>query len=485
MTLPLVQSLPSDDPVWAIVREAPRKLTSWPVRLSPRGYVRAANELIDASSRDPFLRGVAMAICRDCRNIPNEAPLAIANWVRNNIGYAQESGEVIQGPWHTLSLRIGDCDDLVVCWASLVRSLGFPAHLAGLGDGRVFQHAIGELDGTFYELVNDDRWGGPPTEPLLIRLPRPLTAYVWRPRARRGTMHGPPRVNLGPLREQVAALGLEDELDGLTPESVLDAASQLPGVAGDLGRAGASAAGVASSATGIAAALGASSAAVPIIGWAVAGAALMAQGIMALGRFMKNRRRIVDVANGIDAYVETIAKIVTDDENQQATIKTRLLELAPVLAGTLSRGRRGDTVQIATGVNRGPFGETTWLDGSRGRRRGVFAALGDGQTAYQVGTAHAVALRTLAAALAQLPLEQRRDALSLALGAMLGRGAIPGTGLRPHEEVIAQYRRLAPQPSSASRTSASSRRRSSSSTSKLLLPAAAVAAVGLVALAQR
>jgi hypothetical protein len=49
---------------------------------------------------------------------------AILAWVQQNIAYVNEPGELIQGPWHTLKIRSGDCDDLAALVASMAESIG-------------------------------------------------------------------------------------------------------------------------------------------------------------------------------------------------------------------------------------------------------------------------------------------------------------------------------------------------------------------------
>jgi hypothetical protein len=49
---------------------------------------------------------------------------AILSWVQRNIAYVNEPGELIQGPWHTLKVRSGDCDDLATLVAAMAETIG-------------------------------------------------------------------------------------------------------------------------------------------------------------------------------------------------------------------------------------------------------------------------------------------------------------------------------------------------------------------------
>jgi transglutaminase-like putative cysteine protease len=49
---------------------------------------------------------------------------AILSWVQRNIAYLNEPGELIQGPWQTLKVAHGDCDDMSLLVAAMAESLG-------------------------------------------------------------------------------------------------------------------------------------------------------------------------------------------------------------------------------------------------------------------------------------------------------------------------------------------------------------------------
>lgn len=48
---------------------------------------------------------------------------AILSWVQQNIAYMNEPGELIQGPWQTLKVAHGDCDDMALLVAAMAESV--------------------------------------------------------------------------------------------------------------------------------------------------------------------------------------------------------------------------------------------------------------------------------------------------------------------------------------------------------------------------
>lgn len=138
------------------------------VGVTPIGRVQIANELIASTALDWRARRMAGQILRHVANVPNEGPRHLARWVRANILYLREAPgvEILQGLFTTSAARVGDCDDLSIMWASLLRSAGIPAFLVGVGwtsEPRVLQHAIGRdgNTGILYELTDDSSYGGP------------------------------------------------------------------------------------------------------------------------------------------------------------------------------------------------------------------------------------------------------------------------------------------------------------------------------------
>lgn len=71
---------------------------------------------------------------------------AILGWVQRNIAYLNEPGELIQGPWQTLKVAHGDCDDMALLVAAMAESLGLGNRfvLGGkMGNGRPVRWAEG------------------------------------------------------------------------------------------------------------------------------------------------------------------------------------------------------------------------------------------------------------------------------------------------------------------------------------------------------
>lgn len=149
--------------------------------LTTQQTVQAANEVAHVRSMDAPIRALASSIVGDLSNAKKEVPLRIALWIRDNVKYTQETPmvEILQGPYRTLGPNIkiqtpmgpfqfrgvgtGDCDDLSILFATLCRSVGVEAFLAGIAktnrpDG--FFHAMGYCNGTFYELSKDGPYGG-------------------------------------------------------------------------------------------------------------------------------------------------------------------------------------------------------------------------------------------------------------------------------------------------------------------------------------
>jgi transglutaminase-like putative cysteine protease len=158
--------------------------------LTPEGTVKAANEIAAKYAPDAPIRTLAAQILRGCSNVPKDGPTRIACWIKENILYLQESPgrEVLQGPYHTLpaGLRVGDfefsgcgagdCDDLSILFACLCRSAGLEAFACGVAElpyTGSFVHCIGYsgTNGKFYELSQDETYGGIPGKPLVLDAP--------------------------------------------------------------------------------------------------------------------------------------------------------------------------------------------------------------------------------------------------------------------------------------------------------------------------
>jgi len=158
--------------------------------LTPEGTVQAANEIAAKYAADAPIRGLAAQILQGCANVPQDGPTLIAEWIKNNILYLQENPgvEVLQGPYHTIpsGLRIGDfefggtgagdCDDLSILFACLCRSAGLAGYACGIAEDPYkgsFVHCMGYCASNkkFYELSQDETYGGIPGKPLVLDAP--------------------------------------------------------------------------------------------------------------------------------------------------------------------------------------------------------------------------------------------------------------------------------------------------------------------------
>lgn len=128
--------------------------------------VIVGGRLAHNASREARLRELATRITDGVIRVDINGAEAIARWVRKTIRYRQETPgvEILQGPFTTLRTRVGDCDDLVILWVALCRSIGIDAAFAGV---RVkgtsdYVHAMGYLpaDRTFVEVTDDRAYGG-------------------------------------------------------------------------------------------------------------------------------------------------------------------------------------------------------------------------------------------------------------------------------------------------------------------------------------
>lgn len=136
-------------------------------------------------SREANLRALATRITRGLHRVDASGAAAIAQWVRRHIEYRQETPgvEILNGPYTTLRYRVGDCDDLVILWVALCRSIGLDAHFAGVK--RVgtenYVHAVGYIPGerTFYELTDDRSYGGQLLPVVMNHLPNGLEALFY------------------------------------------------------------------------------------------------------------------------------------------------------------------------------------------------------------------------------------------------------------------------------------------------------------------
>lgn len=407
------------------------------VSYTPAGYVKAANLIAAIASQDAPLRALAAHIVGPQGAAPvGRYPLILAEWVRKNIRYAQEQGEVIQGPNHTLphiqigpwtigGAGVGDCDDLVTTWAALCRALGVQAWLVGVGPSdRNLQHAVGFAGGEWYELTDCPDYGCPRTRSMGIAFPRSWRAICYCPDSRRWItltdyVARAPSATMGNLSDaagvlssiQAAGTQVSDAIGPVGLRRAVNAGLQAAGTAGS----------AASTAASLAASLGASSAAVPVIGWAVAGAALIGVGIGALIKAGKVKRRTLRSGLAVEDWINAVVTLSgAQTADDRTWIKVRLWELIPKMAGT------GVPLATYDGKRLASDRVFRWVDGRSGSRKGVQQARRSKKAEGEVLQQHVASLETFAGNLASLPLDQRQGAIRLALSQFLGAEALAG-----------------------------------------------------------
>lgn len=162
------------------------KLWSQDIRVrSADDTVVLGGQIAQNSSREANLRALATRITHGLHRVDASGAATIAQWVRRHIEYRQETPgvEILNGPYTTLRYRVGDCDDLVILWVALCRSIGLDAHFAGVRrEGTTnYVHAIGYVPGerTFYELTDDRRYGGKLLPVVMGHLPDGLEALFY------------------------------------------------------------------------------------------------------------------------------------------------------------------------------------------------------------------------------------------------------------------------------------------------------------------
>jgi hypothetical protein len=149
--------------------------------MTTKETIRAANEVAALRSLDAPVRALASQIVGDLQYAKRDIPYRIADWIRKNVKYTQETPyvEILQGPYRTLGKNVtvqtpmgpyqfqgtgtGDCDDLSILFACLCRSIGIEAYLVGISKAATpsnYFHAMGYSNGLFYELSLDAPYGG-------------------------------------------------------------------------------------------------------------------------------------------------------------------------------------------------------------------------------------------------------------------------------------------------------------------------------------
>lgn len=155
---------------------------------SPWERVALANQIALEAATDSAIRRAALHALRGCGNVPRDGGEWLTRWIRHNVEYSMEAPgvEVLQGPLHTLSYRVGDCDDLAILWCAMARSVGIEARFCGVADERdpeTMVHAVGYDAGTgkHWELSEDWRWGGNRWQPLRFTTPPGYFTLWWSP----------------------------------------------------------------------------------------------------------------------------------------------------------------------------------------------------------------------------------------------------------------------------------------------------------------
>ena len=154
---------------------------------SHEAVVELAGRHAHAQSLEPDLRRLAADLTQGLLRVDLRGAQAIARWIRGYIRYRQETPgvEVLQGAYTTLKHRVGDCDDLVLLWMALCRSVGIDATFVGVRrrGSTGFVHAVGYVPSLrmYYELTDDRRYGGRRAAIEQTTLPAGCEGLYWSP----------------------------------------------------------------------------------------------------------------------------------------------------------------------------------------------------------------------------------------------------------------------------------------------------------------
>ena len=89
--------------------------------------------VVQGATGDPRTRGILARIVRDT-GVDARDPLALVTavqaWVNRTIRYVREYPETICAPWVTVEWQIGDCDDMAILLAAVLRTARVPMRLA-------------------------------------------------------------------------------------------------------------------------------------------------------------------------------------------------------------------------------------------------------------------------------------------------------------------------------------------------------------------
>ena len=87
-------------------------------------------QIIRESIADPAIKKRAATLVRgtDLKEVQ-----AVFSFIKNNVRFREEEGEIFQDSAATLARKYGDCDDMVTLGASLFYHLGFPLRIRVVG----------------------------------------------------------------------------------------------------------------------------------------------------------------------------------------------------------------------------------------------------------------------------------------------------------------------------------------------------------------
>lgn len=114
-------TLPDGEPAWLLALP------------SHAAKVALLNDLAELDGFNPSVRRYAELVARGART-RTEQILRLHAHVRDTVVHTDEPIETFSPPLWVLRSRIGDCDDSARALVALLRSLGFVARIATLGD---------------------------------------------------------------------------------------------------------------------------------------------------------------------------------------------------------------------------------------------------------------------------------------------------------------------------------------------------------------
>jgi transglutaminase-like putative cysteine protease len=132
----------------------------------PRGIpgtlesAKLIGKLVAEGAKDFFVRQKAIGIFRDSR-VPAKDRLgeirALFEWVRRNIRYTRDifQVETLHTARRMLELRAGDCDDMTILLAAMLKSTGHPVRLALVGFRPDLPHVYSHI---YPEVQCQGRW---------------------------------------------------------------------------------------------------------------------------------------------------------------------------------------------------------------------------------------------------------------------------------------------------------------------------------------